>query len=153
MAKTMYQDKSMQVREHLPDAAHLSLNTLPLDGLPTGASSHSDPGLACNIAAFCPLPSIGHRDTLLVETRPSPQLLDLDRSTPQGLNLGFQRERVYRPERGKELPEALRSQSTKVQGDGDLGTPISASWRGCRRCVACPATWCSGFWSKLLTRT
>ena len=33
-----------------------SLNTLPLDGLPTAASIHSDPGLACKIAAFCPLP-------------------------------------------------------------------------------------------------
>ncbi len=30
--------------------------------------------------------------------------------------------RVYRPERGKELPEALRSQPTKIQGDGALGT-------------------------------
>ena len=43
-------------QRHLPDAAHLSLNTLPLDSLPTAASIHSDPGLACNIAAFCPLP-------------------------------------------------------------------------------------------------
>ena len=67
----------------------------------------------------------------LVETRPILQVLDLDRSTPQGLNLGFQRERVYRAERGKELPEALRSQSTKVQGDGDLGT-VGAE------CLPCP---------------
>ena len=43
-------------QRHLPDAAHLSLNTLPLDSLPTAASIHSDSGLACNIAAFCPLP-------------------------------------------------------------------------------------------------
>ena len=52
MAKTMYQDG----QRHLPDAAHLSLNTLPLDRLPTAVSLHSDPGLACSIAAFCPLP-------------------------------------------------------------------------------------------------
>ena len=35
--------------------------------------------------------------------------------------------RVYRPERGKELPEALRSQPTKVQGDGSLGTQSGQS--------------------------
>ena len=48
--------------------------------------------LACNIAACWPLPSIGHRDTLLVETRPSLQgSPDLD-------------ERVYR---FKEIPPAV----------------------------------------------
>ena len=46
----------MQGQRHLPDAAYLSLNTLPLDRLPTAASLHSDPGLACSIAAFFPLP-------------------------------------------------------------------------------------------------
>ena len=32
-----------------------------LDGLPTAASSHSNPGLACNIAAFFSLPSLRSR--------------------------------------------------------------------------------------------
>ena len=84
--------------------------------------------LACNIAACWPLPSIGHRDTLLVETRPSLQVLDLDRLIPQGLNLGFQRERVYRPERGKELPESLRElfDTLRVIGPSEMKAKMEA---------------------------
>ena len=57
------------------------------------------------------------------------QVLDLDRSTPQGLNLGFQRERVYRPECGKELPEALRPNPQKFK--------VMATWAQSGRSV-CP---------------